>query len=384
MIPKHNNMPDNIDENLNYIGFENDGHHHRHHHHKSKMTKAQKTMIIILFSIIGLIIAAISAFLIMSAIGKNQMVINENAQITAPETTEEITSINDGKTLIYKGENYTLNENMTSILCMGIDKNELQESQSYGGNGQADANFLMAVDTKSGKISVIGINRDTMVDVSVYSDGGSFSGKKKQQLCLAYANGDGAEVSCNNMLKSVSNIFYGIPINSYIAIDFNAVGLLNTAVGGVTVTPPDNFNYYGISFQKGVPMHLYDEKTALGFVRYRNIKVLDSNITRMQRQKQYLQAFAKAAVTKTKQDITFPISLYKLCNGYNFNNLNISKITFLTSVVMGNRSNVDIEFLNVDGTVTAGETNAEFTPDTDKLFELLLKVYYNKEHTTEK
>lgn len=376
MTPEHNNNTDHIDESLNYIVTPSDGHHH--HHHPQKMTKAQKTLVIVLFSIIGLIIAVISAFLIMSAIGKSQMVINQDAQITAPEK-EDITSIDEGKIITYKDKTYSLNKNMTSILCMGIDRTELQESQSYGSNGQADANFLMAIDTATGKISVIGINRDTMVDVNVYSDGGSFTGKKKQQLCLAYANGDGAEVSCNNMLKAVSNIFYGIPVNSYIAIDFNAVGLLNTAVGGVTVTPPDSFNYYGTSFQKGVPIHLYKEKDALGFVRYRDIKILDSNLTRMLRQKEYLQAFAKAAVTKTKQDITFPISLYNLCNDYNINNLNISKITFLTSVVMGNRSDVNIEFLNVDGKLSLGEKNAEFTPDEDKLFELILKVYYKEE-----
>ena len=86
MTPEHNNTQEVKDQSLNYIGYQDDGHHH--HHRRKKITKKQKILIIVLFSIIGLIIALVLAFLIMTAIGKSQMVINENAQITTPETKE--------------------------------------------------------------------------------------------------------------------------------------------------------------------------------------------------------------------------------------------------------------------------------------------------------
>ena len=53
-------------------------------------------------------------------------------------------------------------------------------------------------------------------------------------------------------------------------------------------------------------------------------------VVKKQRQKQFLTEYSKAAIAKTKSDITFPITLYNLCKGRNINNLNISKITFLT------------------------------------------------------
>lgn len=380
MTPEHNNnINEDIDKSLNYIGFDGNGKHKHHHHHRKNLTRAQKTLLIILFSIIGLFVAAIIAFLVMTAIGKNQMVINKDAEISAPkDTVDDLVSDNNGKTLTYKGKTYKLNENMTSILCMGIDKSGLESSKNYGGNGQADANFLLAIDTATGKTSIISINRDAMVDVNVYSQSGEFAGTKKQQLCLAFANGDGGVKSCENVMKSVSSLMYGIPVNSFMAIDFDAIGPLNDAVGGITVTPPDSFNYIGIQYTKGVPILLDTQTKALGFVRYRDINVLDSNLTRMQRQKQFLTEYSKAAIAKTKSDITFPITLYNLCKGRNINNLNISKITFLTSVIMGKKGNTNLEFLNVEGTLKKGETIAEFTPDTAKLFELILKVYYTE------
>lgn len=374
MTPEHNNNHDNIDENLNYIGFDENG---RHKHHRKSLTRAQKVLLIILFSIIGLLVAGVVAFLVMTAIGKSQMVINKDVTITAPaDTVEDLVSEDSGKTISYKGKNYKLNENMTSILCMGIDKNGLETSESYGGNGQSDANFLLAIDTASGKTSIISINRDAMVDVNVYSQSGDFAGTKKQQLCLAFSNGDGGVKSCENVMKSVSSLMYGIPINSFIAIDFEAIWPLNDAVGGITVTPPESYSCYGINYNKDVPIALDTKDKVMGFVRYRDVTVLDSNLTRMQRQKQYLTEFSKAAIAKTKSDITFPITLYNLCKGRNINNLNIPKITFLTSVIMGKKGNTNLEFLNVEGSLKKGETIAEFTPDSEKLFELILKVYY--------
>lgn len=381
MTPRHNNKPtDNLDESLNYIGFDGDSSQKKHHHRSKKLSRAQKILLAILFSIIGLFVAAIIAFLVMTAVGKSQMVINKDVEISTPnDTADEIISENSGKTINYKGKTYKLNENMTSILCMGIDKSGLETTGSYGGNGQADANFLMAIDTATGKTTIISINRDAMVDVNVYSQSGEFVATKKQQLCLAFANGDGGVKSCENVMKSVSTLMYGIPVNTFMAIDFDAIGPLNDAVGSITVTPPDSFNYYEATFTKGVPIALDTATKAVGFVRYRDITVLDSNLSRMQRQKQYLTEFSKAAIAKTKGDITFPITLYNLCKGRNINNLNVSKITFLTSVIMGKKGNANLEFLNVEGSLKKGEEFTEFTPDSEKLFELILKVYYTEQ-----
>lgn len=347
---------------------------------KRRLTPKQrrKRRIIIIVSIVlALVLTAVMTLMILITDGRRQLIRNHDAIVTLPDIPD-VAPENDGKTIEYKGKTYKLNENITSILCMGIDKDNLNDASGFGGNGQADANFLLTIDTKTGKMCAIAINRDTMIDAGVYSESGDYLGAQRQQLCLVYANGDGKKQSCENMMEAVSELFYGIPVSTYMAIDLNAIGILNNAVGGVTVTSPHTFTGKGASFTKGETVTINDATRAISFVGYRDVSRLNSNAERMERQKIYLKAFAKKAIAKTKENITFPLSLYNQTADYNINNLNASKITYLTSCVIGGMKNVNLEFLNVEGETVQGEEFAEFTPDSQKLFELILKVYYNE------
>ncbi len=353
------------------------------HRKKARKKRRKKKLIIGLglgfFAFLALLLVA---FLILQAIGKNQMVDFKNVKIEISETVKEnleVNDKNDGKTVEYKGETYKLNEDITTILCMGIDKGEIN-GEGYGANGQSDANILLVIDTKTGKSTAIAINRDTMIDANVYSDSGKFLGAEKQQLCLAFANGDGEEKSAQNMMKSVSSLFYGIPVNSYIAIDLEAIGPLTELVGSVKVKSPETISSYsGYQFEKGETYTLDSAAEAEAFVRARDVSVLDSNVARMERQKVYLKAFSAEAIKKTKEEITFPVSLYNAITDYNINDLNIAKIVFLTSTIIQGKENVNLKFLNVEGEVKKGEKHAEFYPDDKKLFELILKVFYEKQ-----
>ena len=347
---------------------------------KRRLTPKQrrKRRIIMIVSIVlAIVLTAVMTLMILITDGRRQLIRNHDAIVTLPDIPD-VAPENDGKTIEYKGKTYKLNENITSILCMGIDKDNLNDASGFGGNGQADANFLLTIDTKTGKMCAIAINRDTMIDAGVYSESGDYLGAQRQQLCLVYANGDGKKQSCENMMEAVSELFYGIPVSTYMAIDLNAIGILNNAVGGVTVTSPHTFTGKGASFTKGETVTINDATRAISFVGYRDVTRLNSNAERMERQKIYLKAFAKKAIAKTKENITFPLSLYNQTADYNINNLNASKITYLTSCVIGGMKNVNLEFLNVEGETVQGEEFAEFTPDSQKLFELILKVYYNE------
>ena len=388
MNPQSNNQnPEGIpsNEESECFGFENiseaiaenpDGFRRQ----RNKKNRRKRVLLVIFIVIVSLIVLLLAAVVILQAIGKKQMLDYENTNVNISSEIKDAGAADeeDGKVIKYGGDTYRLNENITTILCMGIDSED-RVSSGYGGNGQADANFLLAVDTSSGKINAISINRDTMVDVDVYSDSGFFAGAEKQQLCLAFANGDGKEQSCENMKKCVSSIFYGIPVNSYIAIDLEAIGILNDLVGGVTVNPPNSFNTSVYNFEQGKPVTLNTAEKAETFVRWRDVTVLESNLDRMQRQKVYLKAFAAAAIDKTVNNITFPLTLYSAIKDYNINDLNAAKITFLTSCVIKGRAKVNLEFLNVEGDVKQGEKYAEFYPDETKLFELILKVFYIKD-----
>lgn len=393
MTPLQNNEnePEELDLGTDYIGApkldDPSVLQRKAEERNSKKRKSTKIILIVALSLLGVFLALTIVIFALVMTGRNQMLLGEEAVITLPEAVTDVAPEDEGKTIVHNGKTYELNKNVTAILCMGVDRNELKEGETLGANGQSDANFLLTIDTVSGEVKAIAINRDTMVEMAAYSTSGKYLGTKRQQLCLSYAAGDGKEKSCENMMASVSNLFYGIPISAYIAIDLNAIGIMNEAVGNnITVTSPDSFHssIYGVSFEAGKETILDSPAKAAAFVRQRDITKLDSNVTRMQRQKQYLQKFSAAAIKKTKESITFPITLYNLISDYNVNTMTIPKISYLTSRVVGGMKTPRVEFLSVEGKLKEaevlqdGERKAEFHVDEQKLFELILDVFYDE------
>lgn len=329
-----------------------------------KRKKLKKALIIIGIILLCLVITAVSAFAVMYHIGKKQLL--ENKPQTDASDFEEF----DDTVVEHNGVKYKYNDNITSILFIGVDENSIKtESDNYGTNGQADAVYLMAIDTSTGKTDVIGISRDSMTDVSLYSKEGKYIGTEKMQLCLAYAYGDRRHSSCNNVVQSVSRMFYGIPINTYFAIDLSGISPLVKAVGGFTVNEYDvNNNVIGTK--------QINSSNALQFVRSRDKTVLDSNISRMSNQQEFLKAFAAKATQKTKQDLSVPVQLYNVVTDYSVTNINASKITYLASKYIN--ANTSISFHTVQGQVVQGEY-AEFHVNTDALYNLLLDIFYIKQ-----
>ena len=108
-------------------------------------------------------------------------------------------------------------------------------------------------------------------------------------MVLEYAFGDGKEKSCQYMVDAVSKLFYGIPINGYVAFNMETISQLNDAVGGVTVTVPEGENISD-KLKSGETVTLNGDD-AVSFVRYRDTSVEGSNNLRIARQKQYLINF---------------------------------------------------------------------------------------------
>ena len=358
-----------------YKSDRTDNHHDRHRSHHShkkrkKMKRWKKIFLIVLSIILAIILILVGTFGILIYKGSQELY-NEEYNILAPEI-EEVEVQDDGDYVIYKGKKYELNKNITNILFMGVDKRELSETDVYGTGGQADFIALGAVDTSTGEIAFININRDAMTDVMLYSEGGSYVGTEEMQLCLSYAYGDGKEQSCENTVLSVERIFYNIPINSYFSLDLEGIQAVNDAVGGVDVVSPETI----YTFVEGETYHLEGDITE-DFVRKRDKQAIDANVKRNERQKVYLEAFMDKCIELTKQDITTPITLYNASAPYSCTNLNPSKICYLAeSVVMS--SGLSVEMMSVPGEVKAGEKFAEFYIDEEKFYEMFLDVFYKE------
>lgn len=329
--------------------------------------------IVLLFGVFLMIflIIALSVYSVLYLSGKSNL-LNHNINAVNPELENTQVIVDDsGKTVTYNGEKYRFNEAVTSVLCLGIDNERLEYSDKIGTSGQADAVYLCVLDTNTGKTRIVTISRDAMVDVNVYAPTGEFVETDKMQLCLAYAYGDGKEGSCKNVVRSVERLLYGVPVNSYFAIDLSAISILNDRIGGVEVSEytPD------YSQKTGRKTTLYG-KAAREYVQKRDTSFLDSNNYRMERQLEYIKSFSSKVIAKTKSNLNVPLDMFNTISKYSVTNVNASAITYLTTVLL--KKNFDISYATVKGEVVMGEEYAEFVVDEKALYELVLDLFYEK------
>ena len=287
-----------------------------------------------------------------------------------------------GKEVTYQGEKYVYNEDLVSILFLGVDKEAFEEGGTVGDGkaGQADALFLLVLDTKTGKSRLIAISRDTMTDVNVYSDLGNFIGTEKLQLCLAYTYGDGKEKSCENTVRAVSRLFYGMPVAAYAALDLDAIAVLTDAVGGVEVTVTKDLTIQDPSLKEGERKVLTGEQ-AQWYVRSRLVEekeaTADANSDRIERQKQYLAAFGGKAAEQFRKNPLFLLTLYQKIKDFSVTNLSAAEVTYLGTLLFRGGFQ-DTGILSIKGEASMGETYAEFHVDEQAMYEMVLEVFYRK------
>lgn len=342
---------------------------------KQRRRSGKKRILLGIGIAVCVLIAAVCAtYVVLRESGK--LALLRYAQNLTPNVEDgSATTLLDDNAVQYQGKTYYYNEDIVTLLVMGIDRDELEErTDEAGEGGRADALFLVVLDNKNKNMSIIAVNRDTMTDIQVQDYYGDTRGKTTQQLALAYAYGDGLEQSCQQTVDAVSNLFYDTPIHGYCALDMDAIPALNDAVGGVAVTVLDDFTDYDASMKKGSTVTLSGEQ-ALRYIRARSSVGTGDNLSRMARQKQYLQAYIAAAKQKAQSDITLPLTLYNELSGHMITNIGLSQVTYLTTQILNTQFDAD-RFYTLEGTSKQGALFMEFYPDETKLYELILDIFY--------
>lgn len=342
---------------------------------KKKTPKQIAKRVAIVLAVIILLPTAV--ILGMWAIGKSSLF---GGKMDMSNAIDGVKVQNKGDLVIYKGHKYQYNENITNILFMGVDKDNLDSKDTklkMRGAGQSDTIFLAAMDTSSGKVTLVNVPRDIMTYVRSYDKDGKYDGKKLRQICLAYAYGDGKKKSCENVAYAVSKVLYGVPIQSYMSIDLSAISILNDAIGGVNVQVIGDLTSTDPALKEGTNVTLLGGQ-AETYVRSREFEPLDANLKRMQRQQQYVTSYIQKALQEMKSDLTLPLDLLNLVSDNSVTNLSASKITYLATKVSGSSFSSD-NIYSIDCKIKEGETGyAEYYPDETKLFEMVLKVFYKQ------
>lgn len=336
----------------------------------------------ILVGLFGVMVLAVCVFAGFRASGKKSLLANDDLNITAPNLEgEDISVEKNGDLVVYNGQKYCYNHNVITVLCMGIDQTqeETEEEHLIGGNGQADTILLVALDSETGACSLINVSRDSMVDVDQYTTAGNYAGTNKVQLALAYSYGNGGKSSCQNVARSVSRLFYGIPITSYASINLSAINVLNDAIDGVEVEVLEDLTLADPELEVGKKVTLRGSQAEI-YVRSRDAYSgnADSNTLRMERQKQYLSSFARKTLDMTGKDITVPLTLFDVASDYMVTDLNAARVSYLVSL-MNKIGFKESSFMTVPGEATLGDKGfAEYHVDDKSLYEMILKVFYKK------
>ena len=353
-------------------------HKHHHRHRKFRHLALWKRVLIILAAVaLAIVILLGGTFLILNEIGRSSMHSYENAEVITPEKDEsgdEIICVdNKGHVITYDGVSYELNDNLISVTFIGAD-------EGTGDNADlqmADAIYIFTVDTETGKTKILGISRDTMADVDLYSEEGKFIDTERMQMAFSYAYGSDTVTGGKNTTTSVSRLYYGLPFDNYFAINMKALITLNDTIGGVTLTSSMTFTspIDGRTINEGETVTLHG-KEADYYVRHRDTEKLDSNNDRMKRQQEYIRAFLNSIIPAAKKDISIISKLYDEIQVNSDTTLDLSKMTYIASTALTKmRSASDIEYVSLKGEITEGEY-AELNPTNEDTIRSMLDVFY--------
>lgn len=278
------------------------------------------------------------------------------------------------------GKKYRRNTAIRAILCIGVDtQGEMESYQASGVAGQADGLFLVAQDMARDTVKILMIPRDTMTEITLFDLMGNELGKDTQHLTLAFAYGDGKEKSCELMKEAVSDLLFGLKIDGYLAGNTSSIGLLNDEVGGVTVTiPVDGLEKRDPELVKGREVHLSGEQAEI-FVRYRDITVAQTAISRMDRQKQYMEAYLKKVKEAASKDNTLITRIVNDIEEHMVTNMAKDQYLDMGLAFLNSQQQVGQgDFLTVPGEAVETERFDEFHPDQEGLKRMVVELFYKE------
>lgn len=238
----------------------------------------------------------------------------------SPDTDSETTSTEDtiDKRDIVEigGVKCVPKESVETYLFLGIDqKGELTKVKKYNGTGQCDVIELLVLNNVDRTYTTLTINRDTMVDMTLYNDKGESMGEMNAQIALAHANGDVAEFGNKIAVETVSNLLYNQPIDGCVSLNMDSIPVINNLAGGVTVTIEDDFSDSDKSIKMGETIKLSDEQ-AYHYIHDRKNVADGTNENRMKRQSVYLSNLKDIYMAKFKESSGFINEAYDALEKY--------------------------------------------------------------------
>lgn len=271
----------------------------------------------------------------------------------------------DSGEIYHNGQGYVYNENLINILCIGVDKDN-KANKNYR---QADALYLMSLDTKTNNLNILAISRNILAEIDIYDMNNEFLDTDRAQICLSFVYGKDDEHSSMLTTKAVSKLLYDLPINSYYTIFMNGISQIVDSVGDVRVTVPEDMTDSNAAWSKGSTVVL-NGSNALKYLRHRK----ESNEPRMDRHIGFIKSFISSAKSAFAKDISLPVDLYKKVAKNSVTNIDASQVAYLATEI----SKANVNLYSLKGQVGFDGMYETFEADEEALYETVLNLFYIK------
>ena len=271
--------------------------------------------------------------------------------------------------ITYNGERYEVNTAVDKVLFLGIDQSD-QKREGIGiqEGGRIDVIILFAIDNEKRIITPLEINRDTMVQVDIYDNGGEFLTRGEEQLTMQYSYGDNPRKACNLTKEKVSDLLGRTRIDSVVSLTMDGIEPIVDSIDGVVVKLETDETDISPAYTKGTVVHL-DGASAKAFVHDRDVNVRGSNIDRMNRQTQFMLALFKNINEKGGEILT---TMEDAADDYLYEDIDADSMDHFTDYEFAG------EVITLPGENVEGVLHDEFYVDEEGVMETVLKLFYKK------
>ena len=273
----------------------------------------------------------------------------------------------------YQGVSYVQKTALQTVLLMGVDQSSQIDRFGARQGGQADLFWLLVIDSSAKTVRQLQLDRDTMTQVQVYGVLGNETGTAWMQLCLSHGFGSTPRQNNQNAVDAVRGFLHDIPIDGFITFRLDAIGVINDALGGVTVTLEDDFTAYDPAMTEGLTLTLNAAQAEI-FTRFRMEVGDGTNESRMARQRSFVSAAAAQLKARLEAEPDYLGTL--------FDQLTNVMTTDLSRNWMIREANAAFRYAVLPAEVLPGEhsVNAagfmEFAADPDAVMRWIVDTYY--------
>ena len=332
---------------------------------KSVHDLSKKKKLAIKLTGIGILLAVLAVLIVV--------VVNKQKSLTtAPQGESSQTTAQEedwASTITYKGSTYKKNENISTVLFLGVDSSEKVEfNDVIGTGGRADTIILFIVDSENKTVQMLSVSRNTMTTVDVYKKNGDYGYSGVMQVTMQFAYSDSLARGSYLMRNKISDVLCGITIDDYFTMTLDGIAAIVDELGGVTITIESDCTDIDPSYTEGAAVTL-DGSAAEKFVRYRDTDTAGSNEDRVARQAWFIKQFFSQFKNISKSrlaDILDSVEKYIETDMYADDISDLMKFSFKD------------ESLVAPGESASGLLHDEFYIDNDRLQDLLIDLLYTK------